>query len=120
MAELKTTLDNLATLERILDGCSMQSHSPVTAAELCHDAKLAHELAAEVEWYKLLAWGLHAGRFQFHRSKPTMAMVSIGKTTNICQVSGVTRGSDGLPVRSAELEQALRTARKAEENERHA
>ena len=110
MAELKTRMDQLEALDCGDDpGCDF--------FDVIHDAKLAHELAAEVEWYKLLAWGLHAGRFQFHRSKPTMAMVSIGKTTNICQVSGVTRGSDGLPVRSAELEQALRAAK---ENDRHA
>lgn len=41
---LKTTLDGLGTLQRIIDGASMESRSPLTAGELCHDAKVAHEL----------------------------------------------------------------------------
>jgi hypothetical protein len=92
MTTLKTTVEQLG------DHGVYWASGPRGLGELIHDARLAH-------WYRLLAWAMRNGAIHF--SSPYFAYVGINDTD-----AGfvVTPDEDGLPIRTPELEAALRKA----------
>jgi hypothetical protein len=102
---LKTTLEQIDALDREPATTAEKMNYPFRFREvgpdLVHDARRAH-------WYRLLAWGLHSGRM--YSAGPSAVYVQVEPGSGVVRVIGITKDKDGLPVRTPELESALRKA----------
>jgi hypothetical protein len=101
---LKTTVEVLDELQSILP-------APLRVRDIhdvIHDAREAH-------WYRLVAWGLQSGRLRFNRNARELSDTAMG---GVIRAGGGWQlfltehplDADGLPVRTPELESALRQA----------
>lgn len=79
-----------------------------------HDAKAAHELLAEREWFRLLAWGYETRHITLSPNRGDYAGTTMGGVVVDGQWTFFADAHPlddlGLPVRTPELEQALRQA----------
>ena len=100
------------TVEQLGDNGLYWAASPTELGELIHDAREAH-------WYRLLAWGYGTGRLQFDEGRKKRAHTARGGVTSRNVGAPLTwlffsdshpLDADGFPVRTPELEAALRKA----------
>lgn len=101
MSDLKTRLEWLKQIAAIP---TSQTNALVVLPYLLHDARLAHELTAQIaacqrerDWYKLLAWAVWQQRGEIRGSEARWFL----------HPSPLSLDADGLPIRTPALEAAL-------------